>query len=99
MKQTNGSRIRRYKAAPEEVAGNAASALPHYYEALFSALGPRNRWPAKTPFEVIVGAILTQYTSGVNAERAIEILRREGRLSVRSIARAAIGKPDRRVHR
>ncbi len=97
MKHTNGSRIRRYAAAPEELAGNAASALPHYYEALFSALGPRNWWPAKTPFEVIVGAILTQNTSWVNVERAIENLRREGMLSVRSIVRAPLGKLEHLV--
>ncbi len=97
MKQTNGSRIRRYTAASEEKAGDAASALPHYYDALFSALGPRRWWPAKTPFEVIVGAILTQNTSWVNVERAIENLRREGMLSVRSIERAPLGKLGRLV--
>jgi endonuclease III related protein len=34
-----------------------------------------NWWPAKTPFEVIVGAILTQSTSWGNVERAIDNLR------------------------
>jgi endonuclease III related protein len=33
-------------------------------------------WPAKTPFEVIVGAILTQSTAWVNVERALANLRR-----------------------
>jgi endonuclease-3 related protein len=32
-------------------------------------------WPARTPFEVIVGAILTQSTSWANVERAIDNLR------------------------
>jgi endonuclease-3 related protein len=32
-------------------------------------------WPAETPFEVIVGAILTQSTGWVNVERAIANLR------------------------
>lgn len=46
-----------------------------YYEAMFSALGPMHWWPAKTPFEVIVGAILTQSTAWGNVERAIANLR------------------------
>ena len=34
-------------------------------------------WPARTPFEVIVGAILTQNTAWSNVERAIANLRRD----------------------
>lgn len=49
--------------------------LLRYYEAMFSALGPMHWWPAKTPFEVIVGAILTQSTAWANVERAIANLR------------------------
>ncbi len=39
------------------------------------ALGPMRWWPARTPFEVIVGAILTQSTAWGNVERAIANLR------------------------
>lgn len=46
-----------------------------YYEAMSGALGPMNWWPARTPFEVIVGAILTQSTAWGNVERAIANLR------------------------
>jgi endonuclease III related protein len=52
-----------------------------YYETMSSALGPMHWWPAKTPFEVIVGAILTQSTAWSNVERAIENLRAAGVLS------------------
>lgn len=76
---------------------NRVSALSRYYDALFSALGPRNWWPAKTRFEVIVGAILTQNTAWVNVERAMENLRREKMLSVRSMERAELGKLARLV--
>jgi endonuclease III related protein len=55
--------------------------LDEYYNSLFTAFGPQHWWPAKTPFEVIVGAILTQNTSWTNAARAIENLRAEGLLS------------------
>lgn len=45
------------------------------YDALFAAFGPQGWWPAKTPFEVMVGAILTQNTNWRNVERAIANLR------------------------
>jgi len=44
-------------------------------------LGPRDWWPAESPFEVIVGAILTQNTSWVNVEKAIDNLKRAGILT------------------
>lgn len=52
------------------------STLRAYFHTLSQALGPMGWWPARTPFEVIVGAILTQSTAWVNVERAIENLRR-----------------------
>jgi len=65
--------------------------LERYYRTLYSGLGPQNWWPARTPFEVIVGAILTQNTAWTNVERAIANLRREGLLSP-----AALERVDRR---
>ncbi|MHB8755045.1 MAG: endonuclease III domain-containing protein [Candidatus Acidiferrales bacterium] len=56
-----------------------------YYHTLYGKLGPQSWWPAKTPFEVIVGAILTQNTNWANVERAIANLRRERLLSPRAI--------------
>jgi endonuclease III related protein len=50
--------------------------LDAYFNSLFTAFGPQHWWPGKTPFEVIVGAILTQNTSWTNVERAIANLRR-----------------------
>jgi len=44
------------------------------YERLFEHFGPQNWWPAKTEFEVIVGAILTQNTAWANVERALDNL-------------------------
>jgi len=49
--------------------------LMRYYEVMSEALGPMRWWPAQTPFEVIVGAILTQSTAWGNVERAIDNLR------------------------
>lgn len=58
-----------------------------YYQTLAQKLGPQHWWPAKTPFEVIVGAILTQNTTWTNVERAIANLRREHLLSPAALER------------
>jgi len=55
--------------------------LRSYHNALFWEHGEQNWWPAETPFEVVLGAILVQNTSWVNAERAIANLRQAGLLS------------------
>jgi len=55
------------------------------YRTLSRAWGKQHWWPAETPFEVIVGAILTQNTSWTNVEPAIASLRAAGKLSVEGI--------------
>ena len=45
------------------------------YGLMLDALGPQHWWPSRSPFETIVGAILTQNTSWTNASRAVEALR------------------------
>ncbi|MBE9528509.1 MAG: endonuclease III domain-containing protein [Proteobacteria bacterium] len=52
-----------------------------YYNALFERFGPQMWWPARTRFEVIVGAILTQNTNWGNVERAVRALRGAGGLT------------------
>jgi len=56
------------------------------YRKLFEHYGPQNWWPAQTPFEVAVGAVLVQNTAWRNVERAIENLRSANALSPRAIA-------------
>ena len=70
----------RRRTVPRNGIGAAATIplpvdLMRYYEAMSAALGPMRWWPARTPFEVIVGAILTQSTAWGNVERAIANLR------------------------
>ena len=55
------------------------------YHDLLNQLGPRNWWPADSPFEVILGAILTQNTSWKNVEKAITNLKAQHLLSPESI--------------
>ena len=45
--------------------------LNKIYQLLFDAFGPQHWWPGETPFEIIVGAILTQNTNWTNVEKAI----------------------------
>lgn len=57
----------------------------NYYRTLHSAFGPQHWWPGRTPFEVIVGAYLTQNTSWENVDRALRRLRSHRALSLRAI--------------
>jgi endonuclease-3 related protein len=68
-----------------------------YYNTLSETLGPMHWWPARTPFEVIVGAILTQNTAWTNVERAISNLRRERLLTPRAIERVSTARLGRLV--
>ncbi len=55
--------------------------LLEIYRRLLWAYGPQGWWPADSPFEVMVGAILTQATNWRNVERAIGNLKKAGVLS------------------
>jgi endonuclease-3 related protein len=54
---------------------------------LLKAFGPRQWWPGDTPFEVMVGAILTQNTSWKNVEKAIQKLKTRRVLTPKGIHR------------
>lgn len=45
--------------------------LLEIYDILLGRYGPRQWWPAETPYEMMVGAILTQNTAWRNVEKAI----------------------------
>jgi len=61
--------------------------LNRIYRRLFSTFGPQHWWPGETPFEMAVGAILTQNTSWTNASRAVQELKRRGLLEPRRLNR------------
>lgn len=52
--------------------------LEEYYQKALKDLGPQKWWPGETPFEVCVGAILTQNTNWRNVEKAIANLKEAG---------------------
>jgi endonuclease III related protein len=65
--------------------------LLRIYDLMFRALGPQRWWPARTRFEVVVGAVLTQNTAWRNVEKAIARLRAAGAL--RPAPLAALPRP------
>jgi len=68
------------------------------YRKLARSWGQQHWWPAETPFEIIVGAILTQNTSWTNVERAIASLRAAGVLSVHGIRAVTLVRLQELVH-
>lgn len=48
------------------------------YRRLYDAFGPQHWWPGETPFEIMIGAILTQSTNWKNVEKAIKNLKDAG---------------------
>ncbi|HCL89812.1 MAG TPA: endonuclease [Candidatus Atribacteria bacterium] len=50
------------------------------YQSLYDFFGPLNWWPGDTPFEIMVGAVLTQNTSWSNVGKAINNLKKENLL-------------------
>ncbi|WP_456325857.1 endonuclease III domain-containing protein [Desulfonauticus submarinus] len=60
---------------------NKKDVLKLIYTKLFSALGPSHWWPGESPFEIAVGAILTQNTNWNNVEKAIHNLKQANLLN------------------
>ena len=58
-------------------AARVGDLLREMYQKLWEAFGPQGWWPGETPFEVILGAILTQNTNWRNVAQVIAAL--EGR--------------------
>ena len=71
--------------------------LGTYYDALFQAYGEQHWWPGETAFEVVLGAILVQNTSWVNAARAIANLRGAGLMTPTALAKTSRGKLARLI--
>lgn len=55
------------------------------YRALLKTFGPQHWWPGETPFEIMVGAILTQNTNWQNVSTAIERIRAANLLNPRKL--------------
>lgn len=60
--------------------------LTDIYQRLYDFFGPQSWWPGDTPFEVMIGAVLTQNTNWRNVEKAMDNLKRAGMLSYEELS-------------
>lgn len=72
----------------------AARRLRTLYHRLVERFGPQQWWPARTAFEVVVGAFLTQNTAWTSVERSIANLEARGVLTVAGLR--ALGEEELR---
>jgi endonuclease-3 related protein len=64
--------------------------LRRFYATLLESFGPQGWWPARTRWEVIWGAILTQNTTWRNAALALKNLRHAGLLAWRRLRKISL---------
>jgi endonuclease-3 related protein len=67
--------VLRWRKIPGPPADPVKARLLRVYVALARRVGPQRWWPARSPFEVAVGAILVQHTALTSAARAVAALR------------------------
>jgi len=71
--------------------------LIEVYNKLFEQFGKRHWWPADTPFEVVIGAILTQQTKWENVECAIQNLKDQGLLEAVSLSKVDVEELEKLI--
>ncbi len=67
------------------------------HDVLMRAYGPQEWWPAETPFEVILGAYLTQNTAWKAVERSLANLRTAGALTPEGLRAIPLAKLRRLI--
>jgi endonuclease-3 related protein len=72
--------------------------LPKIYRQLLDCYDHQHWWPAEEPFEVMVGAILTQSAAWLNVEKAIANLKTAGVLSPRELRRLSLPEITALIH-
>lgn len=72
--------------------------LTRIYRLLLREYGPQYWWPGNGPFEMMVGAILTQSTSWTNVEKAIQNLKRAGSLTPSALRDLGIDRLADLIH-
>ena len=71
--------------------------LKRMYNTLLGAFGLQHWWPGDSPFEVCIGAILTQNTNWGNVERAIVNLKKAGMLDAGPLRAARMDRLRRLI--
>ena len=85
----------RFKCGPDGM--DCTLRLEGIFQSLFRHYGSLHWWPAETPFEVAVGAILTQNTTWIQVEKAIDNLRQAGLLSPAALREVATSDLELKV--
>jgi endonuclease-3 related protein len=67
------------------------------HDQLLEAYGPQNWWPARTPFEVVLGAYLTQNTAWKAVEVSLTNLRQAGALTVEGLRAISLDELQRQI--
>lgn len=75
----------------------AAARLRRMHDWLVAAYGPQKWWPAETPFEVVLGAYLTQNTSWKAVERSLANLRVAGALTIEGMRALSLDELQRLI--
>jgi endonuclease-3 related protein len=66
--------------------------LMDMFHILLDHYGPRHWWPAETPLEMMIGAVLTQNTNWKNVERAIQNLKKKDLISIARLHRLPLAE-------
>ncbi len=93
----------RYPAAPVKVikiftervlilSGYSNNKIIEIFDRMFRRFGAQDWWPGDSPFEMMVGAVLTQNTNWKNVEKALINLKSEGLLSVNKMYEVDVEK-------
>jgi endonuclease-3 related protein len=69
------------------------------FNILHEHFGESKWWPAETPFEVMIGAILTQQTNWENVEKSIENLKKASLMEIDSLAKADLNEIEDCIRR
>jgi len=85
------------RIAAGQVQAAPGAMLRRFYATLLKSFGPQGWWPARTRWEVIWGAILTQNTTWRNASLAIKNLRKAGMLGWRSLRQASLSEIEQLI--
>ncbi len=68
--------------------------LLEIYRLLLARFGSQDWWPAENPFEIIMGAILTQQSRWSSVEKSIRNLKEEGLLEPEALSRSPLERVE-----
>jgi len=77
------------KSKEKSIGGNRKLSFQKVFDRLHSDYGPQHWWPGDSPFEIMVGAVLTQNTAWTNVEKAINNLKAAKALNAAAIVSAS----------